>query len=124
MSPIHDYIIKCYSVDFEAKKIVLDVSNDIEDKRVIFHNFFCYKFYDEMPYSIILDLEERSLDDFFSENKELLEEEKKRGWPIMYDTFDELESESRSANVSYQVLYSSYGLNGWVLANHVEIISK
>jgi hypothetical protein len=124
MSPVHDYIIKSYSVDFEEKKITLEVSNDLENKQVVFQNFFCYRFYDEMPYSIILDLEEHSIDDFFSENKELLEEEEKKAWPIMYDTFEELETEIRTANVAYQVLYSSYGMNGWVLAERVEIISK
>ncbi|MGM0217743.1 hypothetical protein [Enterococcus sp. AZ126] len=40
----------------------------------------------------------------------------------MYDSFEELENEIRNANVAYQVLYSSYGMNGWVLAKRVEII--
>ena len=122
MNNVHDYIIKSYTVNFEEKKITLEISNDIKEKQVVFHNIFTYKFYDEMPYSVILDLEERPLDDFFSENEELLEQGEKRAWPIMYDSFEELENEIRNANVAYQVLYSSYGMNGWVLAERVEII--
>ena len=122
MNNVHDYIIRSYSVNFEEKKITLEISNDMKEKQIVFHNFFSYKFYDEMPYSIILDLEERPLDDFFSENEELLQKGEKKAWPIMYDSFEELEDEIRTANVSYQVLYSSYGMNGWVLAERVEII--
>ncbi|MDA9470912.1 hypothetical protein C240_1056 [Enterococcus sp. 5H] len=94
----------------------------MKEKQVVFHNIFTYKFYDEMPYSVILDLEERPLDDFFSENEELLQQGEKSAWPIMYDSFEELENEIRNANVAYQVLYSSYGMNGWVLAERVEVI--
>lgn len=122
MNNVHDYIIKSYTVNFEEKKITLEVSNDIKEKQVVFHNIFTYKFYDEMPYSVILDLEERPLDNFFSENEELLQQGEKEAWPIMYDSFEELENEIRNANVTYQVLYSSYGMNGWVLAERVEII--
>lgn len=122
MNNVHDYIIKSYTVNFEEKKITLEISNDIKEKQVVFHNIFTYKFYDEMPYSVILDLEERPLDDFFSENEELLQQGEKSAWPIMYDSFEELENEIRNANVAYQVLYSSYGMNGWVLAKRVEII--
>lgn len=123
MNNVHDYIIKSYTVNFEEKKITLEVSNDIKEKQVVFHNIFTYKFYDEMPYSVILDLEERSLDDFFSENEGLLQEGEKKAWLIMYDSFEELENEIRNTNVAYQVLYSSYGMNGWVLAERVEIIN-
>ncbi|MFD2305312.1 hypothetical protein [Enterococcus termitis] len=71
---------------------------------------------------MILDLEERPLEKFFSENEELLQLGEKKAWPIMYDSFEKLENEIRNANVAYQVLYSSYEMNGWVLAERVEII--
>ncbi|MGM0217744.1 hypothetical protein [Enterococcus sp. AZ126] len=57
MKNVHDYIIKSYTVNFEEKKITLEISNDIKEKQVVFHNIFTYKFYDEIPYSVILDLE-------------------------------------------------------------------
>ncbi|MFD1899378.1 hypothetical protein GQR36_03210 [Enterococcus termitis] len=70
---------------------------------------------------MILDLEERPLEKFFSENEELLQLGEK-SILIMYDSFEKLENEIRNANVAYQVLYSSYEMNGWVLAERVEII--
>jgi hypothetical protein len=124
MNSIHDYEIDRYTVDFKKKIITIDVSSEHKQKKIIFRNVFCYKFYEEMSYSIVLDLEEHSLEDFFKDNKELLDQTKRYAWPIMYDTFEELETEIRAANVAYQVLYSSYGMNGWVLAERVEIIIK
>lgn len=122
MNIVHDYEIKSYFVNFENKDIVINISDDDKEKQIIFHNFLCYKFYDEMPYSIILDLEERALDKFFTENKELLIQGKKNVWPMRYNSLKELEEEIRKENLTYQVLYSSYGMNGWVLAERVEII--
>ncbi|OEG20832.1 hypothetical protein BCR25_02790 [Enterococcus termitis] len=121
MNMVHDYEIKSYFVNFENKDIVMNISDDEKEKQIIFHNFICYKFYDEMPYSIILDLEERALDKFFIENKELLIQGKKNVWPMRYNSLEELEKEIRKKHMTYQVLYSSYGLNGWVLAERVEI---
>ncbi|PZL74147.1 hypothetical protein CI088_07575 [Enterococcus plantarum] len=121
MNMVHDYEIKSYFVNFESKDIVMNISDDEKEKQIIFHNFLCYKFYDEMPYSIILDLEERVLDKFFIENKELLIQGKKNVWPMRYNSLEELEEEIRKGHMTYQVLYSSYGLNGWVLAESVEI---
>ncbi|WP_086444251.1 hypothetical protein [Candidatus Enterococcus lemimoniae] len=122
MNMVHDYEIKSYFVNFENKDIVINISDDDKEKQIVFHNFLCYKFYDEMPYSIILDLEERVLDKFFTENKELLIQGKKNVWPMRYNSLEELEEEIRKENLTYQVLYSSYGMNGWVLAERVEII--
>ncbi|MBO0467509.1 hypothetical protein JZO73_08155 [Enterococcus plantarum] len=121
MNMVHDYEIKSYFVNFESKDIVMNISDDEKEKQIIFHNFLCYKFYDEMPYSIILDLEERVLDKFFIENKELLIQGKKNVWPMRYNSLEELEEEIRKEHMTYQVLYSSYGLNGWVLSESVEI---
>ncbi|MEI5993338.1 hypothetical protein [Candidatus Enterococcus mansonii] len=121
MNMVHDYEIKSYFVNFENKDIVINISDDEKEKQIIFHNFICYKFYDEMPYSIILDLEERALDKFFIENKELLIQGKKNVWPMRYNSLEELEKEIRKKHMTYQVLSSSYGLNGWVLAERVEI---
>ena len=119
---VHDFEIQSYFVNFENKDIVMNISDDEKEKQIIFHNFLCYKFFDEMPYSIISDLEERPIEDFFKENKELLDQTKNYAWPIMYDSIQELADKIKDADVHYQVLSSSYGLNGWVLAERVEII--
>lgn len=123
MSSIHDYEIDIYTVDFKKKTIVFDVSYNQAKKQIIFYGVFCYRFYEEMPYSIIFDLEERPIESFFTENEELLEKAQSYAWPIMYDSLQELKAEIKDADLHYQVLTSSYGLNGWILAERVEIVT-
>ncbi|MGX7148400.1 hypothetical protein [Enterococcus ureasiticus] len=122
MNTIHDYEIERFTVEFKKNTISIDISSEQRQKQIVFQEVFCYKFYEEMPYSIISDLEERPIEDFFKENKELLNQTKNYAWPIMYDSIQELVNKIKDADVHYQVLSSSYGMNGWVLAKRVEII--
>lgn len=122
MNTIHDYEIERFTVEFKKNTISIDISREHRQKQIVFQKVFCYKFYEEMPYSIISDLEERPIEDFFKENKELLDQTKNYAWPIMYDSIQELADKIKDADVHYQVLSSSYGLNGWVLAERVKII--
>ena len=46
----------------------------------------------------------------------------KKVWPLMYSSVEELEEMLQESDSRYYVLYSSYGMNGWVLAERVEII--
>lgn len=121
---VHDFIIKNYFVKFEKNQIIFNIYNESVKKRIVFHNSFAYKFYNEMPYSIILDLQEWPLDAFFVDNKKLLLERENKGWPMMYDKFEDLENKIYEANVTYQFLSSSYGLYGWILAEKVKILDE
>ncbi|MGX7137019.1 hypothetical protein ACWOCD_04010 [Enterococcus silesiacus] len=123
MSSIHDYEIDSYSVDFKKNMLIMNVSSNQYKKQIIFYDVFCYRFYEEMPYSIIFDLEERPIESFYTENKELLIQTKNYVWPIMYDSLQELAAKIKDSNLHYQVLTSSYGLNGWILAERVEIVT-
>lgn len=122
MNSIHDYEVERYSIDFKKNTIVIEVSYKENKKQIIFHSVFCHKFYEEMAYSIVSDIEERPIENFFTENKDLLTQTKSYAWPIMYDTLQELEEKIKDSGVHYHVLSSAYGLNGWVLAERVEII--
>jgi hypothetical protein len=122
MNYIHDYEIDGYSVDFKESKIVMEVSLESQKKQIIFSGVFTYKFEEEMPYSCISDLEEMPMVSFFKENKDLLAQNKKYAWPVRYNTLEDLNDKIKQANVRYFVLDSSYGLNGWVLAEKVEIV--
>lgn len=125
MESVHDYEIKNYFVDFEKQQLSIKISSETDViKEILFKNMFSYKFFDEMPYSIILDLEQRTISDFFKENKELIEAGKKSFWPIMFDSNAELEKEIKENNQKYWVLSASYGLYGWILCEEVEILTK
>lgn len=44
-----------------------------------------------------------------------------QGWPVSYDSYDELQIRLIEEKYKYMVISSSYGLSGWVLAKNVEI---
>lgn len=121
MESVHDYEIKNYFVDFENKQIKINISNEKVNKQIIFKNVFSFKIYDEMPFSIILDLEERPVTSFFKRNKELILEGQKNFWPIIFESMSDLEKVINESNQKYWVLYASYGLYGWVLSEGVEV---
>lgn len=121
MVNIHDYIVDNYFIDFIEKKIIFHLSYEERKRRILFENFFCYHFCDELPSSIILDLEEKSISDFFIHNKIFLEEKKEDTWPIVYNSLKEIKKIIQMNNFKYYVISSSYGLNGWVLAEGVQV---
>lgn len=122
MKSLHDYEILNYNINFKNSLLTIDVTNDESNKRIDFVGAIAHQFSDEIPYSIILDLDELDIKHFFSSNKDLLEEKKNSGWPLMYSSVEELEKMIQESDIRYYVLYSSYGMTGWVLAERVEII--
>ncbi|MNP75125.1 hypothetical protein D3C76_1721280 [compost metagenome] len=71
--------------------------------------------------SIILDLDEWDIEHFIPYNRELLESGMGSGWPVNYDSYDELQTRLMEEKYKYMMISSSYGLNGWVLAKSVDI---
>ncbi len=124
MNIVHDYEISNYYVDFETNQISINICKETNMKKILFKNVFCHNFLNEMPYSIILDLEERPLDNFFTDNEKLLINGMDYGWPIMVDNLDNLKKEVTTSNLKYYVIRSSYGLNGFVLSESLEISSE
>ncbi|WP_430606351.1 hypothetical protein IGJ55_002043 [Enterococcus sp. AZ170] len=122
MNSLHDYEILNYNINFKNSLLTIDVTNDESNKRIDFVGAIAHQFSDEIPYSIILDLDELDIKYFFSSNKDLLEEKKNSGWPLMYSSVEELEKMLQESDIRYYVLYSSYGMTGWVLAEKVKII--
>ena len=125
MSEIHDNIIKSYFVDFENQNIVFNTvyhCNDIHEITIItFNNVMAYFFKDELNGSIIFDIEEISLEYFINENKNILDTEKNYGWPFPYKDEEEFIEILNKNKQKYYVINSSYGLNGWILADEMKI---
>lgn len=120
MNIVHDYEILNYHVDFEKETLVFDIKGEQgQKKQIIFKEVLSYQFKNEIPYSIILDLEEWPIEDFFSGNQKLLED--KERWAIRYKSPLELKEEINSRNLKYYNLYASYGMNGWILAGSCEV---
>lgn len=120
---IHDSVIKSYNVDFEKNEINFKVMN-FENKpaEIIFKGVLTHIFKNEMPNSIIFDIEEYEAKEMIIENKELLKQEKDYLWPIGYKDTNDLLKKLASANYKYYVIETSFGLYGWVLAQAIEFI--
>lgn len=89
--------------------------------KVSFTDVYAHSFEDELFGSIILDIEKSTLTKFIESNSELLDQRKNYLWPTIYETTNELLQKLESENISYYIIYSSYGLSGWVLSKDLTI---
>ena len=125
MSKIHDNIVNSYFVDFENRNIVFNTvyyGNDIQEMAIItFNNVTSYFLKNGLNANIIFDIEETDLDYFIKDNKHILEKEKNYGWPFLYENEEELIKILIKNNVKYYIIKSSYGLEGWILADEMKI---
>jgi hypothetical protein len=128
MAEIHDNIIKSYIVDLENQKILINTVyfiNSIKEITTIeFNNVMGHFFYDETKDSIIFDINNYSIEDFIEENNEILNKRKNYGWPFYYKDENELKSILNKNRQKYYVINSSYGMEGWILAEEMNIITK
>ncbi|WP_340027036.1 hypothetical protein MHB71_17065 [Paenibacillus sp. FSL H7-0940] len=124
MPSLHDNIILSYEVDLENKKIRMRTRSSHtvpKNMDVLFSGVMAHAFDTPLHGSIILDLDEWDIEHFIPYNRELLEPGKGYGWPVSYDSYDELQIRLIEEKYKYMVISSSYGLSGWVLAKNVEI---
>lgn len=126
MSRIHDNEIISYEVDLKSQRIIIHTqyqdATSIENTDIVFSDVLAHLFENQLRGSIILDLEKYELIKFIENNRDLLRKQKNYGWPMDYDTIEELLERLLQEQYSYYVIYSSYGLNGWVLAKNYETI--
>lgn len=127
MPSVHDNIILSYEVDLENERIRVRTRShhpDVpEDTDIIFLAVLAHNFETPLRGSIIFDIDDVGIDKFISYNRELLKKWKGQGWPITYDTDEELEAKLAEGQYLYFVITSSCGLSGWVLAKKLEIIT-
>ncbi|NLC23217.1 MAG: hypothetical protein GX776_01905 [Oxalobacter sp.] len=125
MSQIHDNRILSYTVDLGNERIVFDTEYHAgaqhERTAIVFGSVCAHAFENEDKGSIIFDIEAASLEDFIEDNRDLLGQKKRYGWPLLYASEAELLEKMREARQQYFVIDSSFGLYGWVLAETMEI---
>lgn len=130
MSRVHDYEILSYEVDLQNDQIIIHtkyedtISNSAELTDIIFTDVFNHYFEHQLKGSIILDFCESEISRFIIRNSEQLRKNKNYGWPMMFDSVDQVEETLVNGGYKYIVLMSSYGMNGWVLAKNFEIITR
>lgn len=130
MSLIHDNIITAYQVDFEEERLILKTkycegsAHELTD--VIFSGYFAHTFIHAFKGSILLDIEERSMERFWESEGELLEANRSYAWPIWYQTKhtkEELTDFLQENDYRIFEISSAYGLSGWVLSRNMEFAS-
>jgi hypothetical protein len=125
---IHDNEIISYEVHLKNQKIIIHTEYHelkvVKSTKIVFSDVLVHFFENELSGSIIFDIKEYSLNQFFKDNNELLEKQKNYCWPMDYNTIKELTGILLKEQFSYYVISSSYGLSGWVLAKNYETISS
>ncbi|WP_410985705.1 hypothetical protein [Bacillus cereus] len=125
MVSVHDNTIISYQVNLEKKEIRMHTLTESErNVYIVFSGVLAHFFETHLSHSIIFNIDEDPLLNFFKENKKLLEEQKPRCWPIPYKDIKELEETLVKENYIYYNICSSYGLTGWVLAKKLEILES
>ena len=119
---MHDYFIDSYSVDFIEKMLILNISSKGKKKCVCFKVVLTHCFNGILQYNQIMDIEEATVKNFIKENSQRIKELRLYDWPVLYETIEELERILYESQYKYIKIYSSYGLEGWVLAKKVEIV--
>ena len=116
---LHDRELLSYVVNFKSNLIQLNFDNNIT---LDFKNMFIYKFNDEIKGSIILDIVEEDIENFFLDNADYILENNNYGASIFYATPEELKKYIIDNNLNYYKIYASYGFNGWVLCEDILLI--
>jgi hypothetical protein len=88
-----------------------------------FDNVMGYLFYNQLEVCIILDIKNYTVEEYLKKYKKIFDNIEIYKFPFEYNNKDELVNKLNKNNQKYYEIYSSYGLNGWVLAEEI-IIEK
>ena len=114
---MHDEFVEEYTVSLSGEKVTIKTRNSNGDGHIAtFENVLTHMFNCVIGGSQLLEINENSIECFMEENRAILAEKRDFCWPIDYQTEDELRLFLEKNGYKYYVVYSSYGLNGWVLA--------
>ncbi|WP_394792921.1 hypothetical protein [Armatimonas sp.] len=106
----------------EFRDVALDAPFEYTD--VVFRGVFAYHFQQDTLTNIIFDIEEVAVTDILEESQALLAAGRPYGWPRIEGSPEPNLEAYLSANaVRGFKIASSYGLDGWVLAQSMEFIA-
>lgn len=123
---IHDNVILSYTVDLQNDQIVIHTRDELSSKEVdiVFKDVLSHSFEHPLKGSIILAITVSNISGFIAGHAEILQTGKNYSWPATYESIEELEKKLTEAGYKCMNLYSSYGLNGWILAKDLEVVKK
>ena len=128
---VHDNYLTGYSVDSKSKTIRFqteyqDGGEPFEYTDVVFSGVVDHMFINAVMPSIILNIEEA--DPSFVLNRDIAyikEGSRVGGWPTLYNkNIDDLISQIRSNNLKVYQIYSSLGMDGWVICDSCDFVES
>ena len=122
---IHDGVVIGYAVNFLKHELLIDIETVADEiVTVAFDNYLAHDFEHVMAGSILFDIEEADVTTFFVKNREQFVAHKLHAWPIWYDDVEELKQYLQNNNYKCYVVFSSFGLSGYIFAETFEIKKK
>jgi hypothetical protein len=123
---VHDNNVYAYLVDCAGRRIVMHTeyrgTGEPEFTDVVFTGVLAHHFTDVMRGNILFDITEIDIDRVVADWASIFSARKQFGWPegIVYSRPEELPALLRQSSVNAYWIHSSYGIDGWVLAEEVE----
>ena len=118
---LHDNRVLRYYADFEAHILHMDTQTEAGEKvSVHFTGLLAHWFENVVQDNILFDMEEITLEGFFQQYKDFLNESLRFGFPACCIT-GELRERMEREHIRVFVINSSLGLCGFVLAQEVEL---
>jgi hypothetical protein len=129
---VHDNFLVSYEVLCEQREIRLHtefrdgrLDGPFEYTDVVFRGVFAYHFQQDTPTNIIFDIEEVAVTDILEKSQALLDAGRAYGWPRIEGSPEpNLEAYLNANDVRGFEISSSYGLDGWVLAQSMEFVAR
>jgi hypothetical protein len=127
---VHDNFVYAYSVDCEARRLVLHTAYRDHDPHeftdVVFLDVVAHHFDHVLAGNILMDVEQVDVAALVKDNEALLSNSWRWGWPPLdyKGDLDVLARELNSAAVLAFEISASYGLSGWVLAGACDRVTR
>ena len=123
---IHDNTVLSYTIDCEKESITFHTAfHDNEPHEytdIIFSKVAGYHFEGDNFQTILFDIYQASPEEVYTSHSELFERRKNYAWPFSYNAKQELTEKLDKKGVKGFVISSSYGMEGFVLAQEMQII--
>jgi len=124
---VHDNSVYAYTVDCQGCRLTLHTEyRHHEFTDVVFRDVLAHQFEHVLQGNILFDIQETDVAAFVAENKGLLAESWRYGWPPVeyHGDLDVLTALLKGSSVRAYTIGSSYGLSGWVLAGSCERVRR
>ena len=128
MISIHDNNVFAIDIRCEEKVIVLHTEfregTPPEYVDVVFSGVVAHHFNHVLDGNILLDITEWQPRAFYEENSRYLLEFQKYGLPIDCGNSETFVEHFIQANLRVFIIYASYGMSGWVIAENLEYVER